>query len=207
MSVRKTKFSFILLAFGLTILLFSWPTKEASLTLSAKMEGVPSSATLTKTPIGEIASTIMEKPHFTGEDDKNRRWGLDADRAVQTSKNHSEMVILENIKAFSTLANGKVLHMKANEGSYVNEKQDIGLQGAVEAQGYGYTLKTEVLQGNIKTQNFESTAPVLIEGVKGKVEAGKFEMFGEKGKVSLSSGIKIRVYPKRTEKTYAEEIK
>lgn len=208
MSAQSLKIVLLLIAIGLTVLLFTWPSGEERLTLSTKMDvgdvDVEISAKVKASDLATTAATVMLKPKFFGEDDEQRKWSLSADRAIQGGVDTSETVQLEEIDASSTLKDGSNVSLKAKKGAFVAATQELALSEGVELKGLGYTLKTDGLSGNIKTQNLRSDTKVSVEGASGEFSAGAFEMKGLDGHLHLSEGVKMRFYPNRTEKEYLE---
>lgn len=197
MNVRNVKFSFILSALALTVLLFCWPSEDDKLSISTSMDIEKSKVTINATNVSGVASTVMEFPKFTGEDKNNRRWGVKADRAIQTLVDNVEKMTLENVHAYSTSEKGQSFEFSAEKGFFAGVDKEIKLNGTVKMSGNGYLLETNQIEGNIQTQNFNTKSKIKISGIKGTIKAGQFSMLGKSGQITLSRGVKMRIFPKR----------
>lgn len=189
------------MAFALTLVLFLWPAKEEErLSLSATMEVPKEAKELSRTDVSGITSTVMQSPHFTGEDEKGRRWSIKAKEAIQQSTTSSETMILTEINGISTTQKGEEVTFKANEGALQNNVGDMSLKGDVKIQGLGYTFKTETLSGNLKSFNLKSDEKVYITSPIGFLEAGSFEMIKGDDKIIFQKGVHVRLHQGRVEK-------
>lgn len=204
MSTRSLKILFVLIAIALTVLLFTWPSGDARLTLSTSMDvgdvDVNIKAKVKASDLATTAATIMEKPRFFGEDEEDRKWSLQADRAIQSAESDADKIQLDEIEASSTLKNGSSVFLKATKGEFSTKTQAVSLAEGVELQGLGYTLKTDSVSGNIREQNLSAPSKVEIKGVQGEIKAGSFEMKGLNEHLRLDEGVKMRFYPKGSKK-------
>ena len=197
------KFFFIGSAVSLTLLMFMWPAKQESrLSLSPTMEAGESSSnvdSLTETNVKGMTSTIMEAPHFSGEDEKGRRWNIQATEAVQRRFDTSETMVLNGIDGFSILENGDKFTFEANSGSYENETGNVYLNGAVRLMGRGYTLKTGEIYSNLTSMAVYSNQNVFITSDQGVLEAGRFNVHPGAEKIEFAGGVKVRFVPRKGE--------
>lgn len=177
--------------------MFLWPSqKEERLSLSANMDVAEDEVRISRTEVGGVTSTVMEQPHFTGEDEKGRRWSFKAKEAVQKRfQNASETMVLNEVGGFSTLVNGQKIQFEAGSGTLQNENGNISLKGQVKIIGYGYTLKTSEISGNMQNMHLKSKDTVHITSPQGFLEAGRFEVIGENGKIIFDKGVQLRLSP------------
>jgi hypothetical protein len=195
LKARTAKFGFLALALVLTAVMFLWPSKqEERLSLSANMEVSEDALDISPTEMGGMTSTVMESPHFTGEDEKGRRWSMKAKQAIQERAGVLETLNLNDVHGFSTLQNGEEIKFKAGYGTVQNENGTISLTGGVNISGYGYTLKTSEISGNMQDLHLKSKETVHITSPQGFIEAGQFEMRGEKGNLIFDKGVQVRFY-------------
>lgn len=194
---------FIGSAVGLTVLMFMWPAKQENrLSLSPTMEAGKGSShvdSLTKTDVKGMTSTIMEAPHFSGEDEKGRRWNIQAIEAVQRQFNASETMVLNGINGFSIQENGEKYTFEAESGSLESESEDFTLIGNVRLMGRGYTLKTGEIKSNLKSMAAYSNKRVFITSDKGVLEAGRFNIYPNGEKIEFAGGVKVRFIPQNNQ--------
>ncbi|MFT7144757.1 MAG: LPS export ABC transporter protein LptC [Alphaproteobacteria bacterium] len=194
MNARTVKLIFLFLALGLTVLLFSWPSNDDKLNLSTRMDVEDNAEDTAPGNVSDVASTVMEFPNFTGEGN-HRRWGVKADRAIQVKSDKSDKVRLEKVEAYSVAKNGESFIFSAHEGVFMGEIQKLSLIKDVKIKGYGYTLETDRINGNIETHKLDTETPIKIYGDKGILTAGQFSMSGLQGLIVLSKGVKVHLYP------------
>lgn len=201
MKARTVKFIFIGSAVGLTLLMFMWPVeKENRLSLSPNMK--PSegeSKPLTRTDVKGITSTVMESPHFSGEDEKGRMWNIEAKEAIQQQADTSETMVLNEINGFSIQENGEKYTFEADSALLQSRSEDFTLKGRVRLMGRGYTLKTSEINSNLKSMAAYSNERVYITSTQGVLEAGRFNIHPDGDKIEFDGGVKVRFIPKSSE--------
>ena len=187
--------------------MFLWPSdREERLSLSTAMEVPKEAKSLSRTDMEGVTSTVMEAPHFTGEDTKGRRWSVKAKEAVQKFSETSETMVLNELEGESTLKDGQEVKFKAGSGQFQNETGDMALKGNVHLQGLGYTLKTQEIIGNIKTLQIRSQNKIFVTSTKGLLEAGAFYMQAGGDKMTFLKGVSVRLVSLNKNSSNAEPL-
>lgn len=143
------------------------------------------------------ASTEMLSPRFIGEDGKNRRWEVTADKAIQKQNGDIESVFLEKIKARATMEGGEEIQFTSNKGAFNRLSSTLDLDGDVHFRGYGYVLKTEQLTGNMDSRYMASNTKVTINGPTGNLVGGKLELLNAGQTLKLTNGVRAKIWPNK----------
>ncbi len=112
-----------------------------------------------------VGETKMMSPRYTGEDADGRTWDIQAESATHTEDKEQSDIGLSAIKALLSLSTGGDIKINAKSGHFNPITQDIALTGTVSLVGYGYTLKTEGITGNIKNRDIETVGPLNMNGI------------------------------------------
>ncbi len=112
-----------------------------------------------------VGETKMMSPRYTGEDADGRSWDIQAESATHTEDENQSDIGLQAIKALLSLSTGGHIEIDAKSGHFNPITQDIALTGSVAVLGYGYTLKTEGITGNIKDREIETVGPLSMSGI------------------------------------------
>lgn len=130
-----------------------------------------------KTPFG-IATidltdgqVVMDSPKLNGFTASDSAYEIVADRALQ-DLNDPKKVVLEKIGATLTLTDGNVVSVKANNGKFDIEGENLNLNSGVNvhmSSGYDAELDNAVI--DIKTGVLKSDDPVFIKAEIGEIRA------------------------------------
>ena len=175
--------------------LFLWPSaNDERVDISVPETSVEDQ--LEKTSLQDVGETVMKSPRFVGEDSKNRRWEVKAKEAKQSGVLNPDYVWLDEIEAKAEDGHGTEVTFQAGEGAYVKKDSVLELKGGVKVQGYGFTLETEELKGDLKTRHIQGESTVTIVNEGGILKAGEFELQENGEVIRLREGVHGRFYPK-----------
>ena len=145
---------------------------------------------------------VMDSPKLNGFTSSDSKYEIVADRALQ-DLNDPKKVVLEKIGAILTLADGNVVSVKANNGKFDIEGENLKLNAGVNvhmSSGYDARLENAVI--DIKTGIMKSDSPVFIKAEIGEIRAdsmivrdnGKFIFFENRVRMIVKPN-KIRRKP------------
>lgn len=160
--IRRMRIVLPLIAGVIIAILFAWHSFQNSVipTLEDAVE-IPKS----------VGKNELINPRFESIDKKQQPYTITAERAVQ-EKNNENLVILEKPDGDMMLKDGAWVALRADQGAFRQDSQQLFLKGAVEIfHDLGYQLKTEQLHINIKNHTAWSDVDIYIHGPKGTLEA------------------------------------
>lgn len=160
--------------------------------------------------LGEFAlydgKLVMEKPRLTGVSKSNEPYEIKAERAIQDSKDDSE-IILENINATFAIQNNNIMRMKTKNGTYKRNQEILIFNNHVDVRIHakptsetqtGFKSGTMNLQNariDIANGSLNSRAPVEMQWEGGKLNADTFQIL-EHGKIMVfESSVKTILQP------------
>ncbi len=199
MKAKTAKFTFIGLAVTLTLVMFLWPAREESrLKLSTSMDDSARDMATSDESGNGGTSTMMESPRFTGEDEKGRRWQVEAARAVQKMQTGAEAMVLEELLGSFTLANGKEYKFEAGQGTLDNANQQMALKGDVRLQAMGFTVRSQNVVGHMDTLDVHSEEKVFFTTPNGYLQADRFKLNVNSQRMILEGHVQLRYNPQST---------
>lgn len=138
----------------------------------------------------------IEAALYRGEDAKGQPFRLHAGSAVQA--NSAEPVVqLNDLSAEIKLPEGPA-SIKAGQGRYDMEKEQIAVQGPIKFQtSDGYTLNTHDATVDLKTRRMQSGGAVSGTTPMGVFSGNKLTADLEKRTVSLDGNARLRIVPRR----------
>jgi lipopolysaccharide export system protein LptA len=181
------KFSFIFIALALTVFLFSQNNAEKERMAISQIDRVDNQ--FKQASVADVASTTMHSPRFSGEDNKNRRWLISANKAEQSGDMGNEEVFLDTIQAKATKENGEEISFKALEGLYDHKTQTLILQKDITIKGYGFTLSTEQLTASMKRGDIKGEKNVEVTTDRNKLIANSFYIAENAKKITFSGDV------------------
>lgn len=204
--VSYIKISFLFIAFFLTVLLFMWPSEDI-----VRLDvGLPDTSMmedrLKETSVTDVGGTSMLAPRFSGQDNKNRRWELSADQAVQVGEGPSGTVSLQKVEASAVGNKGGSVSFTAGQGVYEQKGGEVSLSDGVVVEGMGFTLKTDELKGNLQTNVLSGDSGVSISNDKGELNAQTFEVVGDGKTMKLSGGVSGRFFLGSSNASSSEDV-
>lgn len=174
----------ILPAFALVIvaMLFVFPEMQKKTEPVARQEVLP-----------DVPFTQNEllKPRYESLDKDGQPFTVTADEATQ-DQNNPELIVLSKPTADITLKDGAWIAGKAEQGIYEQNAEKLQLKGNVNIfHDAGYTLITEELRINLKTQDAFSDTDVQAQGPEGTITAIGLEARGEDNLVLFKGPAKM----------------
>jgi len=164
--VRVLRYALPLLAVAIIGLLFSWPYFQAPDSPS-EMQDVSGQS---------IVQNELLKPRFESRDSQNQPYTITAIRAVQNVSD-KDVILLEKPMADITLKNGDWIAIEAKTGLYMQENEDLTLQGGVKIfHDQGYEFQMSELYVDIQNSKVWSDTPVQGQGPQGQISAAGMEM-------------------------------
>jgi|GEM_PF-4287114 len=114
------------------------------------------------------ATTLLESPRYSGQDDKGRQWQLQADSASQQGSAASSTYVLANVSGtWQSPSQTAPLTVQANQGQYNPQSNHIQLNGDVVVVGQGLTLTAPQASASMVTRQVDATGGVSVTGVVG----------------------------------------
>ncbi|HEX2859883.1 MAG TPA: LPS export ABC transporter periplasmic protein LptC [Alphaproteobacteria bacterium] len=144
-------------------------------------------------------STDTEKPQYNGEDNKGRKWQLNADRATQSGTVSDSVVGLQT--ATGWWQNGSTtLVGQADTGEYSPGDAKLSLKGNVVMETSDTVIHTPALKADMTTQQISGTSGVSLTHALAtqnlKVQAQQFTVDPATKKVTLRGNVHARLEPK-----------
>lgn len=194
------KVLFGLAAAALTVMLFALSNKDTGVMFNNKkpniVAGFEHDEATPKPSIADVGATVMHKPHYTGEDNKNRLWELHADVARQSGAEGAEQVLLENVFASATNEKGKTLSFLAGEGVYGKQNNVVELRGNVHIEGLGLVMATEQVVAHLADRQAYGSQPVMLKSGLSVLQASSFSIVDNGSVIRLQGGVKGVLYPR-----------
>ena len=140
-------------------------------------------------------SIIMENPHLTGFDAKNREYTVSADRAVQALSAPDE-VRLEDITALVKVEGQGSANVTAETGDYDNAAGTLKLFGGIAVDSSeGYTLRLEDADIDLKSGTMSSSNPVAVTYGDSRTTGEKISVSGGGHVIVLEEGVRTTLMP------------
>ncbi|MEP1444032.1 MAG: LPS export ABC transporter periplasmic protein LptC [Hyphomicrobiales bacterium] len=165
--------------------------------------GVATTAHYLETPFG-IATidltdgqVVMDSPTLNGFTASDSAYEIVASRALQ-DLNDPKKVLLEKIGATLTLTDGNVVSVKANNGKFDIEGENLRLSAGVKVHmsaGYEAELDNAVI--DIKTGVLKSDQPVLIKADIGEIRANSIIVRDNGNFIFFEDRVRMVVQPNK----------
>lgn len=165
--MRKAMTLLLLLAvLGLGYLLYSHTQNDRAFNLSnaikgegfeeAHVQNVVKTTSLTTVS----TSNLLEKPRYTGQNDKNQRWEVTALQAHQEGSAASTTLVLNTINArFETATSARPLTLEAPRGQFVQAQNTLLLDGPVIFTGsagrWAFYIEAQRIEANTHEHRFD----------------------------------------------------
>ena len=140
---------------------------------------------------------VMDSPKLNGFTSSDSKYEIVADRALQ-DLNDPKKVVLEKIGATLTLADGNVVSVKANNGKFDIEGENLKLNAGVNihmSSGYDAELENAVI--DIKTGIMKSDNPVFIKAEIGEIRADSMIVRDNGNFVFFENRVRMVVQPNK----------
>ena len=134
----------------------------------------------------------VETARYVGADDKDQKFEITANRAIQHSS-EVPVVDIEGMFARLALANGPLMIM-ANQGRYDLDSQKVDVNGPVRVVGPdGYRLETRDVRVDLKSRQLASSGPVAGQMRLGQFQAGNLQADLGSRTVVLGGGARLKI--------------
>ena len=125
-------------------------------------------------PVDVSATTLLNKPRYTGQDALGRNWLLSADSAGQEGTATSGTYVLQQVRAEFTDPSGTTpLNLYATQGRYTQTSSTLLLTGNVSASGIGFNLTAPSVKADLTTRHLQATGGSRIQGNLAGKDNGK----------------------------------
>ncbi len=176
--MRHLRIGLPLLAIGVLLLLFIWPSLLPSFTMSNVVKNIP--------------DLVIDNLHYSGVSDKNEPYTI---RAAQATRPASFKGIYDLVKPEGeiTLKTGAWLDGKADQGRYDETGKKLWLGGNVRIfHDKGYQMTSEEARVNLTTGEAWGDRKVLIQGPLGTIKGTGFR-FLNAGRTVVIKGPAVAV--------------
>jgi lipopolysaccharide export system protein LptC len=134
----------------------------------------------------------VEAARYTGTDDKNQKFTMTANRAIQPTSD-VPVVDITGMMARLNLAQGPLL-VAANQGRYNLDTQKVNVDGPVKVVGGdGYRLVTRDVTVDLKHRQLASAGPVSGAMRLGQFQAGQLQADLGTRTVVLDHGARLKI--------------
>lgn len=180
--VRSLRLVLPLVALVIVTIVIAWPRMDDNITAIPKDDLIPQ---------GTSGRNELINPHFESTDSNQQPYVITADRAVQSQKEES-LILLEKPKADVTLGEGETVNAQSQRGAYRQDTEILVMDESVILQHFtGYTLKSERMNVSMKDQTAWTDLPVSGAGPSGTLEAKAMNANNVTGKVIFSGPAKM----------------
>ena len=164
--VRTMRLVLPLLAAGIVIVLFLWPSVDDEAIVPVRQDqDMLKSQTITKNE--------LTNPHFESADKKNNPYTIRAQRAVLGETNEN-LIMMEKPVGEMMLEGGAKVRVTSNTGAYRRDTERFYLSGDVDIEhDKGYTLKSQETHFDLRAKlawsdkDVSATGPDLLIVAKG----------------------------------------
>lgn len=166
--------------------------------LRAIARNVSSSLTTTS------ATTLLEKPRYTGQDALGRSWLLSAENAVQEGTTTSNTYVLRQVVAeWTDPSETAPFQLTAQQGRYQQASSTIQLSGSVSATAIGFQLTAPQVDADLATRKLKAAGGTRVTGNTGgpkgwdvDIAAPTLTADQNGSKLVLTGGVRARFTPK-----------
>lgn len=114
------------------------------------------------------ATTLLDKPRYTGQDALGRSWTLLADTAGQEGSAASATYVLNQVQAeWTDPSQTTPFMLTAEEGRYQQTSSTLKLTGSVSATAIGFTLNAPQVDADLTTRKLQAQGGTRVTGDTG----------------------------------------
>ncbi len=155
------------------------------------------------------ATTLLEKPRYTGQDALGRTWLLSAVSAGQEGSTTSATYVLNQVEATFTdpspsTPSGGTFKLSAEQGRYTQTSSTLQLSGTVSATGIGFTLTAPKVDADLTTRKLTATGGTRVSGVTGgwnvDISAPTLKADQISSTLQLTGGVHAKFIPTKSTK-------
>lgn len=180
--IRRMKLILPLVALIITGVVFAWGSMDEDNIIPSALE-----ASIPKT----VGQNELLNPRFESTDDKKQPYTITAGRAIQ-GENNDNLIILEEPVADLLLNSGSWVAVKADQGAFRQDSQNLLLRGNVRLyHDRGYQLETAQMQINLEDNSAFSEDDVHGKGPAGTLEAKGLQANSGEGHIIFNGPAKL----------------
>jgi len=158
--VAKLRLWLPLVACFILVLLYLWPKIMPTFTMKNVVKNIP--------------DLVIDNLHYTGLDEKNQPYSVNAAQATKPNGLH-DIYDLTKPEGEITLQSGAWLDGKADYGRYDQAGKKLWLGGNVHIfHDKGYQLTTDDMQVNLNNNDAWGDKPMLLQGSFGTIRGSGF---------------------------------
>ena len=125
-----------------------------------------------------------------GQDDI--RWEVKAKSAQYQKKQN--LALFDQVQMKLTTKEGKVFIMTGDKGEMLTDKKDVEIKGhVVITSDTGDKFMTDYLRYSDAQKKIYTSAPIVMESKRMKIQGVGLSIFINKGDLTLSSGVKAKI--------------
>lgn len=159
--IRRLRFALPIIAVIMTIATVIW-TFTAENSITSDIAGATLKA---------IAKNELVNPRFDSTDSKGQPYTITADQALRGEQDE-DIILLTNPAADITLTSGRWIAIKSSNGTFDQDKNTLDLENNIRIyDDQGYTMQTEQMNIDIKTETLMSNTDINGQGPAGKIVA------------------------------------
>lgn len=178
-----------LLAVALLGLIVAWPDPNAH----RRVSQLP--FTSSSEPIG--GGDGLERARYTGVSGHNQPYTVTAGTVTPTAKDLGR-VLMTDLQADMTLANGTWISLLATSGAYDRDRRTLDLGGTVDVYSdKGFEIHTASASIDLGRSSASGHDPVSGQGPFGVLKATGFEILDHGERLIFSGPVKLTVRPVR----------
>lgn len=156
------------------------------------------------TIVNVSATTLLEKPRYTGQDSLGRSWLLTAENAGQEGSAASATYVLQQVVAEWTDPSATTpFTLSALQGRYQQTSSTLHLSGSVSATGIGFNLTAPNVDADLTTRKLKASGGTRVVGNTGgpkgwdvNIAAPNLTADQNGSKLVLTGGVRARFTPK-----------
>lgn len=180
--VRSLRLVLPLVALIIVTIVIAWPRMDETLA------PIPRDDIIAQPSIGK---NELINPHFESTHSDQQPYVITADRAVQSQKEES-LILLEQPKADVTMAGGDIVHARSERGAYRQDSQILVMdENVLLKHDTGYQLRSERMTVSMRDQTAWTDLPVDGEGPSGTLQATAMNANNATGKIIFSGPAKM----------------
>jgi hypothetical protein len=169
---------------------------------SSNLQSLAASA-ISGTAMPTSTTTVLSKPHYSGQDISGQSWSIKADQAEQQGGISSSIVVLTNVAAYWQGGTEQSAVLSAKQAAFNQASSMLNLTGEVSLTGAGLHFMAPVMQVSIASRTAVATAKgtsaVVIKGQLGRytttLTGGQLNANYTSQLFSLSGGVKAHLVP------------
>lgn len=175
------------------------PAPQPATTDLAKLKNAVSASTIANVS----ATTLLQKPRYTGQDNLGRNWLLSAESAGQEGTATSGTYVLQQVQAvYTDPSETTPFTLNATQGRYAQTSSTLLLSGDVSVTGIGFNLTAPQVEADLTTRKLQATGGSRVIGNTGgpkgwdvDITAPNLNADQNSSRLVLTGGVRARFTP------------